>query len=235
MISKTPGLGTGEAEAKAGASKPRYRWARRSLCGGGSRGPCTLPRPPRPRHRGFRQLHAPGFSGAPRVPEERARASGARGPTGGGFGPWGWAEGSRERLVLASADAGEARSAGGARIPGTCTSERAGAGPRPAGGGRASARAPAPGRAAGAAAALWRAGSREPGRTKAVGCVSNWGKGKRKAKAAGAAGDGEGAAQPSLRRRYLGLPSWACRAEPGAPQPWLSPTWPQSTCSRTSC
>lgn len=74
-----------------------------------------------------------------------------------------------------------------------------------------------------------------PDAQRLVGCVSNRGKGKRKAKAAGAAGDGEGAAQPSLRRPYPGLPSWACRAEPGAPQPWLSPTWPPSTCSRTSC
>lgn len=209
----------------------------RSPCRGGSRGACTLPRPPRPRQRGFRQLHAPGFSRSPRVPEERGRACGARGRAGGAAsGPGAGRRGRGSAWFSRLRTRARRGNAGRRAQPG----DLYGASAR----GRACAQPAADERAR----ELLRPGARRerrrccgspgagnPDTQRLVGCVSNPGAGKGKAKAAGAAGDGEGAAQSSRRRRYPGLPSWACRAELGAPQPWLSPTWPPSTCSRTSC
>lgn len=99
-------------------------------------------------------------------------------------------------------------------------SARVPAPPRPAGGGGSERESPAGSLGAGGTETQRQAG-----------CGSIWGAGKGKAKAARPASDRVKAPRSSPDAGS----TKSCLAEPGAPQPWPSPTWPRSMCSRISC
>lgn len=103
---------------------------------------------------------------------------------------------------------------------GTAGTGAPGSPPRPAGGGGSERESPAGSLGAGGTETQRQAG-----------CESIWGAGKGKAKAARPASDRvkEPRSSPDAGSTK------SCLAEPGAPQPWPSPTWPRSTCSRISC